>query len=564
MFSETKTIFRTAKIAFALITALLASSHSTFAQAPTAQIIGGAATDNFIVNGGFETSQNVRNDAADRTAGNWTIYGQRTTIVDGGKSGTKALQITRPATAKPDEMDAAAYTVEFEKGWKWPINISAWSKAENVAHIGEGALTSDYGIYCDLAYENGTNVFGQFSPFSPGTHDWEKANLQILPEEPLKRLSIYLLFRGGWQGKVLFDDLQVSPLNETELRDVADRGRPLASKVIEFGWDMGTLTPEFVRDNWREMEKQPFNGMVMRVGDSYLFDADKRTDADYAAAREAMKDVKWTKFTDNFAIIHANPGTVDFFDPEWDNVAESTGALARFARDVKLKGIVFDPEAYVPPNAVFDYGHQKYRDKYTFAQYSVKARERGRQWMNALQKNFPGLTILTLFGPSANWNFVNRPDLQEALKTSPWGLYAPFMDGMFDVMEPDVRFVDGCEYGYYMTERAQFVEAFRKIKSDCQVLVSPENRAKYRAQVYVGFGLYPDRNWGDPKYGWNLDDPSKNFYPPAKVQENLNSALHAADEYVWVYTEGKRNWWRKESDIPPAYIEAMKNGRWMP
>jgi hypothetical protein len=557
-------IIRISKKALIVLFALLSFSHFAIAQAPAAEIIGGSATDNFVVNGGFETTQNIHADTEPRSAGSWTIYGKRAAIVDGGKSGAKALQITRPDSAKSDEMDAAAYTVEWEKGWKWPINISAWSKAENVARIGEAALTSDYGIYCDLAYEDGSTVFAQFSPFSPGTHDWEKANLRILPEKPLKRLSIYLLFRGGWQGKVWFDDLQVSPLSEAELRGLADLGRPLPSKVIEFGWDVGTLTPEFVRDNWREMEKQPFNGAVMRVGDSYLFDADKRTDADYAAAREAMKDVKWTKFTDNFVILHANPGTVDFFDDDWKNVVESTGALARFARDAKLKGIFFDPEAYVPPNAVFDYGHQKYRDKYTFAEYSVKARERGRQWMNALQKNFPGLTILTLFGPSANWDFAKRPDLQAALKSSPWGLYAPFMDGMFDVMEPNVRFVDGCEYGYYMTDRAQFVEAFRRIKSDCQIFFSPENRAKYRAQVYVGFGLYPDRNWSDPKYGWNLDDPSKNFYPPAKFQENLNSALHAADEYVWVYTEGKRNWWKKPSDIPEGYIEAMKNGRWMP
>jgi hypothetical protein len=557
-------IFRNSITTLPLLTALLAFSHFAVAQAPPAAIAGGAAADNFVVNGGFEATQNVRDNKDARSAGSWTIYGTRVAIADGGKSGAKSLQIIRPATAKPDEMDAAAYTVEWEKGWQWPVGISAWSKAENAVGIGGAASAGDYAIYCDVAYEDGSTLFGQVAPFSAGTHEWEKAALHIVPEKPLKRLTIYLLFRGAWQGKVWFDDLQVAPLSEAELRPLAQRGRPLPGKVIEFGWDMGTLTPEFVRDNWRAMEQQPFDGVVMRVGDSYLFDADKRTDADYAAAREAMKDVRWTKFTDNFVVLHANPGTVDFFDDEWDNILESTGALARFARDAKLKGICFDPEAYVPPNAVFDYAHQKYSDKYSFAQYSIKARERGRQWMSVLQKNFPGLTILTLFGPSANWNLTGKPDLQAALKAAPWGLYAPFMDGMLDVMEPDVRLVDGCEWGYYMTSRADFLEAFRRIKSDCQIFFSPENHAKYRAQVFVGFGLYPDRDWGPKGKGWHYDDPSKNYYPPEKFQENLKNALHAADEYVWVYTEGKRNWWKEPHDIPPAYIEAMKNARWMP
>ena len=108
------------------------------------------------------------------------------------------------------------------------------------------------------------------------------------------------------------------------------------------------------------------------------------------------------------------------------------------------------------------------------------------------------------------------------------------------------------------------MDGFHRIKNDCQIFFSPENRAKYRAQVYVGFGLYPDSQWRNEKFGWNYDDPSKNYYPPAKVQENLYNALAVADEYVWVYTEGERNWWKEKSDIPPAYVEALKNGRWMP
>jgi hypothetical protein len=37
---------------------------------------------------------------------------------------------------------------------------------------------------------------------------------------------------------------------------------PLAKKVIEYGWDVPT--PEYVRDHIRDMEKRPFDGLMMR------------------------------------------------------------------------------------------------------------------------------------------------------------------------------------------------------------------------------------------------------------------------------------------------------------
>jgi len=44
-------------------------------------------------------------------------------------------------------------------------------------------------------------------PFSPGTHDWEYAKLEIKPAKPLKKIKIYLLFCYTLNGKVWFDDI---------------------------------------------------------------------------------------------------------------------------------------------------------------------------------------------------------------------------------------------------------------------------------------------------------------------------------------------------------------------
>jgi hypothetical protein len=72
------------------------------------------------------------------------------------------------------------------------------------------------------------------------------------------------------------------------------------------------------------------------------------------------------------------------------------------------------------------------------------------------------------------------------------------------------------------------------------VLVSPENRAKYRAQVLVGFGLYLDAYVNPKTSQWYVD--GKGGPRVERLRENLDCALKAADEYIWIYGEQGR-WW---------------------
>ena len=51
----------------------------------------------------------------------------------------------------------------------------------------------------------------------------------------------------------------------------------------------------------------------------------------------------------------------------------------------------------------------------------------------------------------------------------------------------------------------EFLEAALRIKGACQELVSPENRAKYRAQVQVSFGIYLDAYWNPKGSSWYID-----------------------------------------------------------
>ncbi len=80
-----------------------------------------------------------------------------------------------------------------------PIIASAWSKAEGVS----GGPDPDYSLYLDLAYDDGTTVWGQSTPFKTGSHDWQEARVVFVPARPVKELSVHLLMRGH-AGKASF------------------------------------------------------------------------------------------------------------------------------------------------------------------------------------------------------------------------------------------------------------------------------------------------------------------------------------------------------------------------
>ena len=89
-----------------------------------------------------------------------------------------------------------------------PIVAEAWSRAENVS----GSPSSDYSIYIDLVYTDGTPHWGHAAPFSVGTHDWQKKTLTIFPAKPVRSLTFYTLFRNK-SGKVAFREMKLSVLH---------------------------------------------------------------------------------------------------------------------------------------------------------------------------------------------------------------------------------------------------------------------------------------------------------------------------------------------------------------
>ena len=80
-----------------------------------------------------------------------------------------------------------------------PIIAAAWSKAEEVT----GSRNSDYSLYLDLVYSDGSSLWGQTDSYNVGTGQWEKAEVTVFPEKPVRSVSFHMLLRRH-KGKAYF------------------------------------------------------------------------------------------------------------------------------------------------------------------------------------------------------------------------------------------------------------------------------------------------------------------------------------------------------------------------
>ncbi|NUQ61933.1 MAG: hypothetical protein HUU20_05570 [Pirellulales bacterium] len=105
----------------------------------------------------------------------------------------------------------ASQTVVLNQAQPEPIVAVAWSKAEGVT----GGADNDYALYLDLVYADGNTLWGQTAPFQTGSHDWQRRQVLVLPEKPVKSLSYHLLLRGHG-GKAWFRDPELRVVSAPE------------------------------------------------------------------------------------------------------------------------------------------------------------------------------------------------------------------------------------------------------------------------------------------------------------------------------------------------------------
>ena len=345
---------------------------------------------------------------------------------------------------------------------------------------------------------------------------------------------------------------------------------PPTKKLIQFGWGLPT-SAAFLKENIREMEKEPFDGLAFYI--SYRNESGGKSTAQnrifvperlkrewFRQEFEDLRQVEFRKFTDNFITIWTTPGSVDWFNDEhWDTVCHNVGLIAEAARLCGARGIMLDCETY-SSKSMWNYLHSSHSETKSYEQYAARARLRGAQVIRAIQSKLPRAVVLTLFQMSYFSNVVDQADTVRAVTGHGYGLIPPFLNGMLDAADPDVKIVDGNETSYAARTPEDFLRAYHLMRQRALRLIAPENRAKYNNQVLAGHGLFMDSIYGlyrpsEAVKAMSLAEKNKVF------EECVYWSLRTCDEYVWCYSERPRWWKNPTRNVPQGAGEAIRSAR---
>ena len=335
-------------------------------------------------------------------------------------------------------------------------------------------------------------------------------------------------------------------------------------KIIYHGWDSPDTS--YIRAHWQEMEKMPFDGVGIRVA----LDRSKPTNGDgstgnllgwqtFGTARfssgqfkEAVAELqtpRWTRFTDNFlpvavATRDQDQGLTWFDDSRWATIEANWRALIQLAHDGKCRGIFLDPEHYDYECELFSYErHNAQRTHATFAEYTAKARERGRQLGTVMHEIFPQIVVGLTFGYTL-----------AAREKERYSLLPAFLDGMLAATAPEASYVDLWEYGHGYADAEDFDKAIAVIKKPA--LTSDPDL--YRRMIHVGSSIRIDfAPRGRP---WSPLTPEQNFFSPERFGQSLKLAMRMSERYVWIYSEEPPRFF-PQANLPAEYLLAMENAR---
>jgi hypothetical protein len=339
----------------------------------------------------------------------------------------------------------------------------------------------------------------------------------------------------------------------------------LKKKIVEYGWDVPY--PDFVRDNIREMEKRPFDGIIFRTsGFDHIFDTRPWKKEELQPQLDTLAQIKWKKFTDNFLTLYAaSKWKMDWFNDEhWNVIVKNMKLFSLAVHSGNCVGVCFDPEPYGTDPWVYP---GSYKNK-PFDEVYEQVRRRGRQFIIALQEQMPEIRVLSLFQLGLFGHVVDEPDArirQEKLVKKWMPLLPAFCIGMLEGAASGTILIDGNESAYYYENHCKFYEAYHLIRQRAQTLVPEELRKKYNSQVQAGMALYIDQTLGK-----RTTETISQFMTSAQqlkfFEHNVYYALTTSDEYVWCYSE-RMNWWlpqekvQKDRILPPGVEQALISAR---
>ncbi|MCK5804214.1 MAG: hypothetical protein KAI66_15360 [Lentisphaeria bacterium] len=336
--------------------------------------------------------------------------------------------------------------------------------------------------------------------------------------------------------------LSIFSLYADELRITGKPPRPKILSVSTAG-----PTVDYLVENFQTVERMlPTDGMVLFVDvpgvrngkpetafRHSLFSNWKWERKWFEPSLKSLQTIKLKKLTDNFIYVAATGSTYDMFDDNaWNNVYNNIAIMSWYAKEAGLKGIFLDIEHYTKGyRPLFEYNPD---GKNSFDEAWVKARQRGREFMNAMTAEYPDITMIGAFGLSTSFMALSAPDPMKYLQSSTYGLSVAFYNGIYDVMPTGARFLDGCESsGYAANGMQSFLVMSDAFFRNSPQLLSKSNQDKFLNQSGLSPGLYLDAYLNEK--GFMIKSSEMNRLD--LFRKNLMLALQYSQGYVWLYGE---------------------------
>jgi len=350
------------------------------------------------------------------------------------------------------------------------------------------------------------------------------------------------------------------------------------------------MADNFVK-NHETIKKLPFSGFVM-VGNTYTnISMQKGVKLDYKTVWDEVKGVK-NLYPNKHNFMQVNmdfPG--DFWDDTvWDNVSKNFAIVAKVAKDLNFKGIIFDDEPYnlnaqKMNNFKFPNRDEIKRDSkewerkgseapwvdknayrnplYNFQEHMQKVTQRFKNIMQSMTKVYPNLTLLVYNGPSfahVNSNKLNIIVTDVGLPREHEYKGAIFL-GLKEGLTKNATLHDmGESYKYRTNKHFQQAYQWRKydIASDVsnrldgtyQWSLPKEQRASWSKEVQVGFMVF---NKGQESNYKEYD--TRDTSTISDIKATLQKALKYSDKYVIYYAQDQ-DW------LLPNQSHPLKKG-WM-
>jgi hypothetical protein len=305
-----------------------------------------------------------------------------------------------------------------------------------------------------------------------------------------------------------------------------------------------------------KVKARGFAGTTVRmtVG-STVFNKIPYTPSNLLIDTNALKQAISSDLTENF--LRINSATQDGWswlsEDDWTATETNIRAFAKAAQLAQFRGLIFDPEPYGPNPWL--YRAPDFAGK-TLNEVSSVVRERGKRFVQVVQNEMPNAVVFFLR--------LLRPMVQEledgsvGTEDGSYTLLKPFFEGMLEVANSGVKFVDGDEESYYYLSAKDFTDGKAYILT-AQSLFSDSLLEKFKARVSIAHAVYVDGVmdlFSSPRFiGYYLKNNDQRLQ---LFEHNIFQAARSSDEFVWVYSESM-NWWTNEN-VPSNLEMVMKRG----